>query len=551
MDKLTPNFLYKKIRVSRLHFRGQWRNLGPKSKPVKAKFIRICCLHLSLLLLATTAFAQMEGKVVINEYMPRTSNTCGTTSEFVELMNYGPGPVNIGCFILTTGVYAITIPPNTILQPGEFYILAGKSFLPGTCANTDSAATGVHASLNWNSGNYANKPIPQTGEGMMADDGSTPLVLFDPSKNVVDAVIRSLPAPASESVTSSNLGGSCTSQTFNINSMSLNYEVLGMAPGNQNSFARSLDGDCNWLKQPSQSGNASNNRSGNGTDISYEFDMVNPTSCNENPSGSISIYVKHSNYAAVFPMSYTIVVDSDNNGIYDFTDQYTTVIDSEPPFIEIDNLPVGRFRVTVASTKGCYLRSFDFTIISCNPGTLPVNLVYFKNKGGQNGQQNLEWLLQDVQNLQSIVVEKAEANGKFVAEKILANENARGSKVYAIPVTAADASYRLKITQKNGKTFYSPVVYLGTGRATATHRIGPNPATDKLNLQLWSSGTQRTGYVIYNSNGMAIDRGTLSLVSGENNTAISVQSLPAGSYHLQVTGLSGEGQPISFRFVKH
>jgi hypothetical protein len=518
---------------------------------VKAKIIRIGFLHLCILLLATTSFSQMEGRVVINEYMPRTSNTCGTTSEFVELMNYGPGPVNIGCFILTTGVYAITIPPNTILQPGEFYILAGRNFIPGTCANIDSAATGVHADLNWNSGNYANQPIPQTGDGLMADDGSTPLVLLDPSKNVVDAVIRSLPAPASVSVTSSNLGGLCTSQTFDINTMSLNYEELGMAPGNQNSFARSLDGDCNWLKQPSQSGNASNNRSGNGTDISYEFDMVNPTSCDETPSGSVSIYVKHSNYATVFPMSYTIVVDSDNNGVYDFTDQYTTVVDNEPPFIEIDNLPVGRFRVTVASTKGCYLRSFDFTIISCNPGTLPVNLVYFKNKGGQNGLQELEWLLQDVQNLQSIVVEKAKANGKFVAEKVLTGENARGSKVYALPVASSDASYRLRITQKNGKTFYSPVVYLGTSRNTGSHRLGPNPATDKLNLQLWSNSTQKTGYVIYNSNGLAVYRGSLSLVSGENNTAISVQALPAGSYHLQVTSLPGEGQPISFRFVKH
>lgn len=551
MDKLTFYLLYKKIGAFTLLFKGERRNLDPKSKPLKAKIIRICILHAGLLLLATTAFSQMGGRVVINEYMPRTSNACGTTSEFVELMNYGPGPVNIGCFILTTGVYAITIPPNTVLQPGDFYVLAGRAFLPGTCANVDSTGTGVNVHLNWNSGNFANKPIPQTGEGLMAEDGSTPLVLLDPNKNVVDAVIRQLPAPAAETITSSNLGGACTSQTFNIGTMNLNYEELGVAPGNQNSFARSLDGDCNWLKQPNQSGNASNNRSGNGTDISYEFDMVNPTSCDEVPSGSVSIYVKHSNYAAIFPMSYTIVVDSDNNGVYDFTDQYSTVIDYDPPFIEIDNLPTGRFRVTVASIKGCYLRSFDFTIIPCNPGTLPVNLVYFKNKEGQNGQQNLEWLLQDVQNVQSIVVERANAAGKFLPEKVLSGDNGRGSKVFAFPVSTTDASYRLKITQKNGKAFYSPVVYLGTPRTAGTPRIGPNPASDKLNLQLWSTGSQKAGYVIYNSNGLAVQRGTLSLLAGENHSVLAVQTLSAGSYLLQVTGLSGSAQPISLRFVKH
>lgn len=534
-------------------FRGEFCNLATKSNPVKATFIRNLILHWAFLLLAYSSFAQMQGKVVINEYMPRTSNFCGVTSEFVELMNYGPGPVNIGCFILTTGVYSITIPTNTVLQPGEFYILGGRDFIPNDCANVDSSATGVSVDLNWNTCNCTNTPVPQTGQGLMADDGSTPLVLLDPLGNAIDAVIRSLPAPATSSITSSNRNGSCNSLTFNLSAMSPNYEVLGMAPGTQNSFARSLDGDCNWLKQPSQSGNASNNRSGNGTDISYEFDIVNPTSCDEEPSGSVSIYVKHSNYASVFPMSYTIVADSDNNGIFDFSDQYTTVVDNEPPYIEIDQLPVGRFRVTVASIKGCYLRSFDFTIIACRPGPLPVRLVYFKNKAGQGRQQELEWLVEDVQNLQSIVVEKARTPGNFIAEKVFANENARGSKLYSLPATTTESYpyYRLKITQKNGKSFYSPVVYLAPGRTEGSYRIGPNPAKDKLTLQLWSNGRQKGDYTIYNSNGVVVGRGALSLSDGENSTAISVQGLQAGTYHLQVTGLANGKQPISFRFVKH
>lgn len=533
-------------------FKGYYSNLAPKSKPVKASLLRNCFTHLVLLLLANTSFAQLQGRVVINEYIPYTSGTCGTTSEFVELMNYGPGPVNVGCFILTTGVYSVTIPPNTVLQPGEFYIIAGTSFIPGGCANRDSTATGVTADLNWNNCNCTNKPVPQTGAGMMADDGSTPLVLLDPLGNAVDAVIRSLPAPVTLPITSSNLNGGCSSRTFSLSTMNINYETLGMAPGSQNSFARSLDGDCNWLKQPNQSGNASNNRSGNGTDISYEFDIVSPTSCVDEPSGSVSIYVKHSDYASIFPMSYTIVVDSDNNGAFDFNDQYTTVVDNEPPYIEINNLPAGRFRVTVASTKGCYLRSFDFNIIPCRPGALPVNLVYFKSKAGQTGQQSLEWLLEDVQNLQSIVVEKAQTPGNFIAEKVFAAENARGSKLYSLPASATDSYpyYRLKITQKNGKAFYSPVVYLA-GRTEGTHRIGPNPAKDKLTLQLWSNEKQKGDYTIYNSNGVAVSRGVLSLSEGENTTAIPVQSLPTGTYHLQVTGVANGKQPISFRFVKH
>lgn len=520
---------------------------------MKAKIIRNCFTHLALLLLVNTSFSQVQGKVVINEYMPWTANGCGINSEFVELLNFGPGPVDIGCYILTNGQKTVTIPGRTILQPGEFYVLAGQDFIPGTCANIDSTGKGVTADLNWNTCNCTDNS-PFSAQGFLADGGSnnTPLVLLDPALNVIDAVSRAQPTMAFPDITSASIPGACDGQTFNIGNMAINYEELGMSTGRANSFARVLDGDCGWVKDPQQSGNASNNRSGRTTDISYQFDMVSPTSCGQTPSGSVSIYVKHSNYAAIFPMSYTIVADSDNNGIYDFSDQYTTVVDNEPPFIEIDNLPVGRFRVTVASVKGCYLRTFDFTIIPCNPGTLPVRLDYFKNKGGQNGKQELEWLLHDVQNLQSIVVEKAASDRKFVAEKIITGENARGSKLYSFATQSPEAypHYRLKLVQKDGKTFYSPEVYLGGAPTASVHRLGPNPATDNLVLQYHSAAKQTAVYIIYNTNGVAVSRGNLSLNNGANNVTIAVNSLAPGTYQLQVAGSAGGVQPISFRFVK-
>ncbi len=94
------------------------------------------------LLFATGAFGQVQkGHVVINEYMPWTLNGCGATAEFIELLNFGPGPIDIGCYIVTDGDYSITIPPNIILQPGQFYVLAGQSFIPTPCANIDSNIT--------------------------------------------------------------------------------------------------------------------------------------------------------------------------------------------------------------------------------------------------------------------------------------------------------------------------------------------------------------------------------------------------------------------------
>ena len=65
------------------------------------------------------SFAQ--GRVVINEFMPWSG--CNTTSEFVELMNFGPGPMDIGCYIVTNGQYSVTIPPNTVINPGKYFVI--------------------------------------------------------------------------------------------------------------------------------------------------------------------------------------------------------------------------------------------------------------------------------------------------------------------------------------------------------------------------------------------------------------------------------------------
>ena len=97
--------------------------------------------------------------MVINEYMPWTLNNCGTTTEFVELLNFGPGPIDISCYILTDGDYSITIPSTTILWPGDFYVIAGQDFISAPCANINA---NVVVDLNWNNCGCTSDAIPTT-----------------------------------------------------------------------------------------------------------------------------------------------------------------------------------------------------------------------------------------------------------------------------------------------------------------------------------------------------------------------------------------------------
>jgi hypothetical protein len=513
---------------------------------MKAATPKYWLLALASIVILHTAVAQSSGRVVINEYMPWTSNGCGTTSEFVELMNFGPGPVDIGCYVLTTGQYSITIPPNTLLQPGEFYVLAGRNFIPKDCANVDSAGTGINADLNWNTCNCTNVPIPTTGDGMMTDGGTsnTPLVLLNDKLSIIDAVVRSLPSEPATTITTSSVGGACSPQTFNIDQLTIVYEQLGMSAGRGNSFARVRDGDCGWLKDPQQSGNASNNRSGRESDITYSFAMVEAVACSS-AGGRVDIYVEHMDISSLFPMNYTLSTDINGNGVFDMDDSYVTMIDSTAPFIEVKDLPIGRYRLTVSSKNGCYLETFEFSILPCEP-VLPVQLDYFR----YTNQHQLEWKLHGAENLRSMMVEKATSGGGFANSQTVPFPDTAGTQSFVVNLPhPGPADYRLRLTTKSGRQVFSPVVH--TGGARRTDKIWPNPTTGMLHLQLGTAQSKNQSYVIHSSAGKVVKEGFLNTASGQTSHALDLSDLPPGIYHLQLTQMPANHQPISFRFVKH
>jgi hypothetical protein len=477
--------------------------------------------------------------------MPWTLNGCGATAEFVELMNFGPGPINIGCYILTDGDYSVTIPPNTILQPGDFYVIAGQDIIPFPCANIDST---IHADLNWNSCGCTSDPIPTSGDGFFTDGGfaNEQVVLLDPNLKIVDAVIRDLPAETSSVITTSNIGG-CGSKTFDLDTMSINYEILGMSTGRGNSFARRLDGDCGWVKDPQQSGNATNNTPGETSDITYTLTIVQSMDCDDT-HGSIDIFVDVSGYTdPVFPMRYIIAFDADDNGIFDFSDTYTNGTDSTPPSIAITGLPLGRYKITVESVNGCFLKTFDITILQCNP-SLPVQLIYFKLLQQQSNSQTFEWLIGDMATVKSLILEKSMNGISYITAASLESLNFSGSRLFTQTISRDDRFnyYRLRVTDKSGNVSYSIVVKTSSNNLVL-QKAGPNPVTDKLLLQLNSSNDKNIFYSIYNFSGQKVREGQIKLKQGANTVEIPVLNLSRGIYQL----FSAGSQPLSFRFVKH
>jgi hypothetical protein len=490
-----------------------------------------------------------QGRVVINEFMPWSPNSCSVNGEFVELMNFGPGPMNIGCYIVTNGKYSVTIPPGTIIQPGQFFVLAGSNFLPQACGNVDST---VQVQLNWNTCNCISTSLPSSGDGFFADGGGAneKVVLFNPSLQVVDAVTRNSPATASNLITTPAVG-TCGSQSFDLDNFVIQYEVLGMSTGVGNSFARTIDGDCEWVKDPPQSAHATNNRSGDVSAVTYSLTMTGARDCGN--GGSIDIHVTINDatvtdYAKMFPMNYAIAYDANNDGIYDLeNDTYTYGSDSTPPSIDIKGLPAGRYRIVVGSVLGCFLATFPVNVLVCQD-PLRAQIVNFDLVKKTNQLYTFKWMVTNQELVREILLEKSNNGIRFIEHsKIPVNEN---SQTYIIPINKEEniTYYRLKIIGIDGKSTYSAVINT-SGDKALNIPIGPNPVKNELKVQLQLSASSIMTYKIYGTLQQLAAKGHLNTEKGLSTYSIPVQHLPPGVYQLMIHDNTLK-QPISFRFVK-
>lgn len=480
--------------------------------------------------------------------MPWTPAACGTTAEFVELLNFGPGPVNIGCYILTDGDYSITIPANTILQPGDFYVISGMDSIPYPCANIDSA---IHTDLNWNTCNCTSAPIPTTGDGFLTDGGSAneQVVLLDPFLNVIDAVVRSLPVESSSLISSSTAGGNCLPRVFDLDLLTINYETIGESAGRGNSFARRLDGDCGWVKDPQQSGNATNNTPGDVSDVTYSFQYIQSTACPDN--GSILVTVHASSYGNVFPMSYTLAFDTDKDGIFETTDSYTNGTVTNPNTISISNLVPGMYRLTVASVKGCYLHTFPFIIIDCEDA-LALQLLSF-TAYKKREEVSCNWVIAQAGQLRDVTVERSTDGVQFqVLATITAPSVPAGQEWYYSYKTRDGSSlpayYRLLLRDKQGAEQRSGVLRAG-GPEPGAITAWPNPARDFLYVNTAADPGSFGLAEIYNSSGHLVLRENRGVSGTMGIREIGIRRLTAGIYQLVLRTTDGEN-PRYFRFVK-
>lgn len=500
-----------------------------------------------LLVLIITSLASLSakaqfpfGRVLINEYMPWPGNACGTTAEFVELFNMGPGPVNIGCYILTDGDYTVTIPANTILLPGKFYVIAGQSFIPAPCANI---VKNVVPDLNWNTCGCTNAPIPQFGEGFFTDGGSASeqVVLMDRGGKVVDAVVRTYPTEPSAFLISSNVTA-CAPIKFDLDLMGVDYETIGESAGRGNSIARKLDGDCGWVKDTQQTGSETNNTPNERYSFIMSMFITEEVGC----TGGTARFVTETNPAAQwFPVDYILGYDSDGDGQFTFNDTYTTGIDYDAPELIITNLPYGLYAINIGPKQGCSYQNFTFAIGPCT--TLGFSIRSFTVNKLEDIQMFAEITGGD--ELDGVFLEGSTNGRDFVKLGNVSYNKVPGMQDVTYNTPIGEYTYfRLVLYNRDNKAMYSPVRKLNTSISNNKLVLAGNPVRSEIRMYSFSSRNQSYDIQVVNSAGQVVAKRKVNVTAGTSLIQIPVSHLAPGIYIIQAQ--SGDRTQETFKVIK-
>ncbi len=493
---------------------------------MKTKFTLLAILLVSTVFLSPEKVNAQFGRVLINEYMPWPGNACGTSAEFVELFNMGPGPVNLGCYVLTDGDFSVTIPANTILLPGEFYVIAGKSLLIAPCANFTK---NVIPNLNWSTCGCTSAPIPTTGEGFFTDGGSASeqVVLLSPTGQMVDAVQRQYPGEPSSTVSTKSIPG-CSPFTFNLTFMGIDYETIGESTGRGNSIARKLDGDCGWVKDTQQTGSQTNNTPSERYSFTMSMYITEDLYC----AGGTARFVVDQNPASYwFPVDYILGYDADGDGKFTFSDTYTTGIDFTAPDLIISNLPFGLYAINIGPRQGCSYQNFNFAIGPCT--TLGYTLHSFNLEQLQDIQFNAS--LSGGNELAEVILEGS-YNGRdfFKIDNLNFIETEGKQDVsYSLNSNTEYSYFRLMLVDRNRKATYSQIRKITVSTGKTRIQLAGNPVQNNIRLYTTTGKRESVEIQIFNVSGQELYRNKYSVMQGTNLLQIPADKLQTGLYFLK------------------
>jgi hypothetical protein len=175
----------------------------------------------------------------------------------------------------------------------------------------------------------------------------------------------------------------------------------------------------------------------------------------------------------------------------------------------------------------------------CSLAPLPVELTRFSAQAAK-GKVQLQWATAVERNSAAFVVERSATGEGFTA---VAETKAQGNSAQATVYAATDAKplaglsyYRLRQVDRDGTTTYSQVLTVLVEAFNQPLSLYPNPATDRLILDLSTAPAAPCAVRLTSLTGQAMLTATLP---GGQAPELSLAGLPAGLYLLHVRTAAG------------
>ncbi len=184
--------------------------------------------------------------------------------------------------------------------------------------------------------------------------------------------------------------------------------------------------------------------------------------------------------------------------------------------------------------------SFTLTL---NGSVLPVTLVDF-NGGYANSKVNLSWNTSSEINSKEFQVEKSFDGSAFVGFAVV---KAKGNSTIASSYETSDNKpypdftfYRLKMIDNDGQYKYSGIVKIKTpSNPLFVSRVYPNPAKEKITVELFANSRKPLTLEIYDLVGKKLQSNSIVTDPGVNQKQLNVNRLAGGTYLLQVKDAAG------------
>ena len=234
-------------------------------------------------------------------------------------------------------------------------------------------------------------------------------------------------------------------------------------------------------------------------------------------------------------------------------DKWTTIATSaknDAYFNEIGVTASGRYFRVMAKTGFGGFSIREFALFAGTP--LPVSLTSF-TATPQAGVVAINWATASEQNNAGFEVQRSADGISFTTlAHVAAAGNSQTAKLYRyldnLPLRTL-GYYRLKQTDLDGTTTYSPAVSVRSGesRAASAFSLYPNPTTD-LAIAHWETTGSGVGqWTLTNMLGQIVHQQEFTVEAGNNQQAIDLRAYPTGSY---VLTLQAAGQVLHRQLVQ-